>query len=71
MRFKEKVGKGCGAELAHSDLIVAMSPPDYPSARLRPRRAGFRFTRPIQFRPITGHSPVNSGGFGKKSRIAS
>ena len=31
------------------DFIVSMSPPSYPSARLRPRRAGFRFTRPVRF----------------------
>ena len=30
-------------------LIVSMSPPDYSSARLRPRRAGLRFTRRAQF----------------------
>src|SRR5579864_8213839 len=30
MRSGERVGKGCGAKLPHPDLIVAMSPPDYP-----------------------------------------
>jgi len=38
---------------------VSLSPPSYPSARLRPRRAGFRFTRPVQF--IAAPVPVASG----------
>jgi len=71
MRSDERTGTGCGAELAHPDLIVAMSPPGYPWARLRPRRAGFRFTRSVQFRPMTGNSPVLAGDFDKKSRRAS
>ena len=32
-------------EAPRSPLIGSMSPPGYPSARLRPRRAGLRFTR--------------------------
>ena len=39
------------------DLIDAMSPPGYPSARLRPRRAGFRFARPNQFNAAVEESP--------------
>lgn len=44
------------------DLIDAMSPPGYPSARLRPRRAGFRFTRPLQCNPAAQASPVTVTG---------
>lgn len=53
-------GKGCGAVLTHPDVIVAMSPPGYPSARLLPSRAGFRFTRPNQFSATVEESPGRS-----------
>ena len=39
-------GEGSVERCSHAPyFIVSMSPPSYPSARLRPRRAGFRFTR--------------------------
>ena len=48
-----------GAACRHApDLIDAMSPPGYPSARLLSSRAGFRFTRPDQFNAAVGESPV-------------
>jgi hypothetical protein len=44
-----------------SPLIGSMSPPDYPSARLRPRRAGFCFTRQYYFSPMLMAPPVSPG----------
>ncbi len=37
----QRVGKGRGAVLGRPDLIVAMIPPGYPSARLLPSRLPF------------------------------
>src|SRR2546425_130228 len=45
MRSADEWYGGRRAMLTRPDLIVAMSPPGYPSARLLPSRAGFRFTR--------------------------
>lgn len=39
------------------DLIDAMSPPGYPSARLFSSIAGFHFPRPVQFNPAADASP--------------
>jgi len=52
-------------------IVFDEFPPGYPSARLRPRRAGFRFTRPVQFRPRADDSPVIASGFGNRFRKAS
>jgi hypothetical protein len=41
-----------------ADLIDAMSPPGYPSARLLSSIAGFCFTRPDQFNAAVEESPV-------------
>ena len=50
--------KPCGSDAP--DLIDAMSPPGYPSARLLSSRAGFRFTRPDQFNAAVGELPTRS-----------
>ncbi len=47
----------------HPPLIVFDEfPPGYPSARLLSSRAGFCFTRRIQFSAGVEESPVRSGG---------
>jgi hypothetical protein len=48
----------CGSHAP--DLIDAMSPPGYPSARLLSSIAGFRFTRPDQFNASVEELPVRS-----------
>lgn len=45
------------------DLIDAMSPPGYPSARLLSSIAGFRFTRPDQFSAVVAESPEYGDGW--------
>ena len=47
-RSDEGLAKGRGAGFARPGFIFSMSPPGYPSARLRPSGAGFRFTRQLQ-----------------------
>jgi len=42
------------------DLIDAMSPPGYPSARSLSSIAGFRFTRRDQFNAAVERSPARS-----------
>src|ERR1051326_9018367 len=49
-------------------LIVSMSPPGYSSARLRPRRAGLRFTRRFQ---LTNGLDPNQVPLGSRHKISS
>src|SRR5262245_32997732 len=58
--MRSKTGREAGA--ARPVLIVSMSSPDYSSARLRPRRAGLRFTRCAHLTngPIQERSPSGS-----------
>ena len=63
-RSDEGLAKGRGAGFARPDFIVSMSPPGCPSARSRPRGAGFRFTRQLQLsRNAAVWEPVCSVGW--------
>ena len=47
--YRPMSSAGREVKAARPILIVSMSPPSYSLARLRPRRAGLRFTRRAQF----------------------
>ncbi len=62
------MGKSIEADAGEEDggrdrpplIVFDEFPPGYPSARLRPRRAGFRFTRRNQFSAALVESPCRS-----------
>jgi len=64
----ESDGEGEDGGCDRPPLIVFDEfPPGYPWARLRPRRAGFRFTRPNQFSAALEESPGRSKGWTRAS----